>query len=970
VIVPATRWWLPCIVALIAACGSPNETVDASGPAKHDAAVATGEFGDECTSHGDCISNYCVEAIGGVGGVCTRTCNDDCPPDWNCREVELGGESIKLCVPNAPQLCLACATDVECGTDAACLEIDGSGSCATKCTTSCPTGYKCADDATGTHAGLFCQPVIGSCSCNAAMEGAARACTNTNAIGTCYGTETCAAATGWSACTAAAATLETCNGKDDDCDFLIDEDVGGGQACTNTVTGVGSCPGTRTCVGATGFVCQGQIPTLEACNYADDDCDSKSDETFPGVGNLCSPGVGACLRYGSIRCNAGGTGVECSVTAGMPTAEQCNQIDDDCDTRTDETFTTLGTSCSVGLGVCTRYGTTICSSNGTTTTCSATAGTSTAAETCNYLDDNCDGVVDNGFRNAVTGAYDTTMNCGACGNNCATVFTGPSSSGVCSTASGSPQCVMVCSAGTFDLNSSTVDGCEFTLDPTSVYVSTSEPAAVDDFTCGLGPVGSGTGNHPCRTIAFGITRATSLSRANLRIADGTYLEPVTLVTGKHLFGGYRAATWERHLATTSTVIQGVTSTGNHDVTVTATNVSNATLEGFVVRGSFNTKPGGNSYAIYISGGSSTLAIRSNQIFAGRGGPGAAGAAGANGLTGVNGAGSVSGSYDSFVATGTGTCNVSNNRQYSNGGVRMCGTNNVSGGNGGGNRCPPAGDYTQYSGINGFAGNAGAAPGGGAAGGVAQAGWDGVLDQQGGGSTCFLPAPPMFGADGALGQPGAHGGGVGGCSNAAGSVVAGQWISGSAAAGTLGANGGGGAGGGAGGGGHCINCGGNGKDQIGAHGGGGGSGGCGGAGGGPGGSGGGVFGIFIVGGTAPTISGNTIQRGAGGAGGDGGIGGAGGLGGNGGNGGAQASLLCSGKAGRGGDGGAAGHGSGGGGGCGGSSFAIYTSGVGTPAYCGTNTVSGGASGQGGAGGYSGGNSGGNGAAGVLQGCTSI
>ena len=45
---------------------------------------------------------------------------------------------------------------------------------------------------------------------------------------------------------------------------------------------------------------------------------------------------------------------------------------------------------------------------------------------------------------------------------------------------------MVCSAGHFDLNSSSFDGCEFTLDNTTVYVSTTDSAAADDATCGLG----------------------------------------------------------------------------------------------------------------------------------------------------------------------------------------------------------------------------------------------------------------------------------------------------------------------------------------------------------------------------------------------------------------------------------------------------------------------------------------------------
>ncbi len=968
---PLTRELVPralaaLTVAAMAACGTPAATVDASGPSRQDASTPTGEVGDPCTGHGDCVSGYCVEAIGGVGGVCTRPCNDDCPPDWTCREVQLGDTSAKLCIPNAPQLCLSCAADAECGSDAACLVIDGAGSCATRCTTSCPTGYQCAADATGAHTGTFCQPVIGSCTCGEGMDGASRACTTTNAIGTCYGTETCDAAIGWSACTAVDAALETCDGVDNDCDFLIDEDVGGGEPCTNTVAGVGSCSGTRTCMGTSGFVCQGQIPTAEVCNYADDDCDGAADEAFPTVSTLCSPGVGACQRFGSMRCTADGTGVECSVAAATPTTERCNGLDDDCDNATDETFTTLGDACSAGLGVCTRYGTTVCSGDGLTTTCSATAGTSMAAETCNYLDDDCDGTVDDGFVNPVTSAYDTAANCGACGNDCDAVFTGPSSSGSCSTASGSPQCVMVCDAGAFDLNNSALDGCEHVLDVTSVYVSVSEAAAIDDATCGLGPTGTGAGNHPCKTIAFGLSRAASLGRANLRIADGTYDEPVALVNNRSLFGGYRPGTWERHLATTNTVIQGVTALGNHDATVTAVNVTNAVLEGFVVRGSLNTKPSGNSYAIYISGGSASLAIRNNQIFAGRGGPGAAGPAGSNGTTGANGGGSVNGSYDSFIATGSGFCNTSNNRQFANGGVRQCGGNNVSGGNGGGNRCTPVINM-KFSGIDGFPGQSGAGAGGGMGGAAVEAGWDGELETNPS-SVCFVPPQTWLGADGSPGQPGAHGAAVAGCSAAGGSIALGHWINGSAATGTAGSNGGGGSGGGGGGGALCSFCGGQGKDRLGGHGGGGGSGGCGGVGGVGGGAGGGVFGIFVVGGAAPTIANNTIQRGAGGTAGDGGIGGAGGLGGSGGAGGAGV-QLCTGKGGRGGDGGAGGHGSGGGGGCGGSSFGIYTSGIGTPSYCSANTISGGSPGQGGSGGYSGGNSGGDGADGVLQGCTS-
>ncbi|MBK9033972.1 MAG: hypothetical protein IPL61_22345 [Myxococcales bacterium] len=195
-------------------------------------------------------------------------------------------------------------------------------------------------------------------------------------------------------------TTEVCDNRDNDCDGSIDDNVPGfGGPCGSSV---GRCdPGALQCV-AGAPVCVGAVgPFPEVCNTLDDNCNGAIDETDPMLGATCNtlPGGGTVstetgeCQFGVLACQP--TGLVCVGAVG-PVPELCNALDDNCDGNVDEAFPTLGTACDNGqLSVCRQTGVVVCAPGGAGVVCTAGAGVP-GVETCNNIDDDCDGTVDEG----------------------------------------------------------------------------------------------------------------------------------------------------------------------------------------------------------------------------------------------------------------------------------------------------------------------------------------------------------------------------------------------------------------------------------------------------------------------------------------------------------------------------------------------------------------------------------------------
>jgi hypothetical protein len=296
------------------------------------------------------------------------------------------------------------------------------------------------------------------------------------------------------------AAAETCNSIDDDCDGVVDDGAGSawyldddGDSFGGTTTVVIACTAPSGYI-STSTDCDDTLASVypgapEYCNGVDDDCDTDIDDGA----------VDASAWYADVDGDSYGDATDTTVDCDTPTGyvsddtdcddssaavhpgagEYCDGVDDDCDGFVDESALDASTWYADGDGD--TYG----NAGATFVDCSAPAGylaDSTdcddtrasvhpgATETCNSIDDDCDGTVDDGATDAVTWYADADGD--TYGNSAATAVDCSAPSGYLADATDCDDTSATVHPGATESCNGVDDDCDGTVDDSAIDAST------------------------------------------------------------------------------------------------------------------------------------------------------------------------------------------------------------------------------------------------------------------------------------------------------------------------------------------------------------------------------------------------------------------------------------------------------------------------------------------------------------------